>query len=113
MGKDREMAKRQSYSFEERKYSANGVASAVLSVLSLLVMAVLLFLSFLMKGMANTWIGAVGFTGIVMACCGLAYGFTSFKDECKSYFCSKFGTIMSTVAISGWFFIVCLGFASH
>lgn len=106
------MAKRQVYSFEERKYSANGVASTVLGLGSMAVLLALLGISFLMKGMANTWIGAAGFAGIVMACCGLGYGFTSFQDECKSYFCSKFGTIMSTMAIAGWFFIVCLGLAT-
>lgn len=106
------MAKRQVYSFEEKKYSANGIASAVLGLLSVAVLAGLLIISFLMKGMANTWIGAAGFTGIVMACCGLGYGFTSFKDECKSYFCSKFGLVMSMLSIGGWFFIVCLGLAA-
>ena len=99
------MAKRQVYSFEEKKYSANQIASAVLGVLSVIVLAGLLGISFLMKGMANTWIGAVGFTGIVMAVCGLWYGFAGFKDDSKSYFCSKCGTILSTVAIAGWFFI--------
>lgn len=103
------MAKRQVYSFVEKKYSANGIASAVLSVVSILVLAALLAISFLLKGMANTWIGAMGFTGIVMACCGLWYGFAGFKDECKSYFCSKLGTILSTVSIAAWFFIVCIG----
>ena len=85
------MAKRQVYSFEEKKYSANQIASAVLGVLSVIVLAGLLGISFLMKGMANTWIGAVGFTGIVMAVCGLWYGFAGFKDDSKSYFCSKCG----------------------
>lgn len=103
------MAKRQVYSFVEKKYSSNGIASAVLSVASLLVLLVLLFLSFVLKGQANTWIGACGLTGIVMAFCGLRYGFIGFKDECKSYFCSKLGTILSTVSIAGWFFIVCIG----
>lgn len=105
------MAKRQVYSFEEKKYSANEIASAVLGALSVLVLAGLLAISFFMKGMANTWIGAAGFTGIVMAAFGLSYGFASFKDECKSYFFSKFGTITSALSICGWFFIVCLGLA--
>lgn len=52
------MAKRQVYSFEEKKYSANSIASAILSLLSVLILAGVLFVSFLMKGMANTWIGA-------------------------------------------------------
>lgn len=103
------MAKQQVYSFVEKKYSANSIASAVLSIASLAVLLALLFISFVLKGMASEWIGAMGFAGIVMACFGLRYGFAGFKDECKSYFCSKLGTILSTVVIAGWFFIVCIG----
>lgn len=107
------MAKRQRqvYSFAERKYSVNGIASVVLSLISSLLLIGLLFISFLMKGRANTWIGAMGLTGIVMACCGLWYGFAGFQDECRSYFCSKFGTTVSMLSIVGWFFIVCIGLA--
>ena len=43
------MAKRQVYSFVEKKYSANSIASAVLSVLSILVLLILLFISFVLK----------------------------------------------------------------
>ena len=103
------MAKRQVYSFVEKKYSANSIASAVLSVLSILVLLILLFISFVLKGQANTWIGAVGIAGILMAFGGLWYGFAGFKDDCKSYFCSKLGTILGTMAVAGWFFIVCIG----
>ncbi len=105
------MAKRQRqvYSFTEKKYSANGIASAVLGLISLLFLVGLLFASFLLKGRASSWIGAMGFAGIVMACCGLRYGYAGFKDECRSYFCSRFGTIISMLSIVGWFFVVCVG----
>lgn len=103
------MAKRQVYSFVERKHSANGIASAVMSVGSILVLLILLAISFLLKGMAASWIGAVGIAGIIMACLGLRYGFVGFKDESKSYICCKIGTILGTVAIVAWFFIVCIG----
>ena len=105
------MARRQKqvYSFAEKKYSANGIASAVLGLLAAALFLALLFLAFFLKGRANTWIGALGFTGIVMACCGLWYGFAGFKDECRSYFCGKLGTILSTGLIVGWFFIICIG----
>lgn len=104
------MAKRQqAYSFAERKYSINGIASAILSVASAVVLIGLLLISFLLKGRANVWIGALGFAGILMAFGGLWYGFAGFKDECKSYFCSKLGTILSTLSVMVWFFIVCIG----
>ena len=105
------MAKRQVYSFEEKKYSANSIASMILSILAAAVLIGLLFVSFLMKGMANTWIGAAGFAGILMSIGGILYGFAGFRDECKSYIFSKIGTIVGTAAAAGWFFIVCLGLA--
>ena len=103
------MAKRQTYSFVEQKHSANGIASALLRVLSLLVLAGLLAVSFLLQGMAADWIGAAGLAGILMAVGGVLYGFAGFKDDCKTYICCKLGTILGTVVIAAWFFIVCIG----
>lgn len=103
------MAKRQTYSFMERKHSANGIASALLSVLSLLVLGGLLAVSYVMRGMAASWIGAAGFAGILMAIGGVLYGFAGFKDDCKTYVCCKIGTILGTAVIAAWFFIVCIG----
>lgn len=104
--------KRQVYSFTDRKYSANSIASAVLGLIGLGLFALLLLASYWLKGSAGTWIGACGVTGIVMSVLGLRYGFLSFKDECKSYFCGKLGTIVSTAAIVCWFFTVCVGIFS-
>lgn len=103
------MAKRQVYSFVEKKHSANGIASAVLSIGSVLVLIGSLAVSFFLKGQAASWIGAMGFTGIVMAICGMMYGFAGFKDESKTYICCKIGTILSTMSIAAWFFVVCIG----
>ncbi|MCD7743904.1 MAG: DUF6142 family protein [Lachnospiraceae bacterium] len=103
------MAKRKVYSFVDRKYSANSIASVVLGLIGMAMLLLLLFVSYWLKGSAGTWIGACGVTGIVMAVMGLRYGFLGFQDDCKSYFCCKCGTIVSTVAFVGWFFVVCMG----
>ncbi len=105
------MAKRRVYSIIDRKYSSNSIASLVLCIVSLAIFALMLFLSFWLKGGAGPWAGAFGVTGIVMAILGLRYGFLGFKDDCKSYFCCKAGTILSTFAIVLWFFVVCVGIA--
>lgn len=105
------MAKQKRYSFLEKKHSGNGITAAVLGAGSLAVLLVLLVIAFFLKGNAASWIGAFGFTGIAMAVCGLVYGFSSFYDDCKYTFFSKFGTIISTAAVVGWFFIVCIGLA--
>ncbi len=103
------MAERKSYSFRDKKYSSNAIASVVLGLIAFLLFVLLLFYSFLMKGQADAWVGACGVTGIVMALLGLWYGFASFRDDCKGYFLSRLGTIISTVSVVGWFFIVCVG----
>lgn len=107
------MAKRkqQVYSFVEKKHSPNGIAGAVLSTGSAVILLVLLGIAFLVKGRTGSWIGAMGFTGIVMAFMGLRYGLAGFKDESKSYFCCKLGAILGTASIAAWFFIVCIGLA--
>ncbi len=106
------MAKQPVYSFVEKKHSRNGIIAASLGGGSLATLLALVLLAFLMKGGAPYWSGAVGFTGIAMAVCGLSYGFASFQDECKYGFFCRFGTLLSTAAITVWFFVVCLGLAS-
>ncbi|MCD8397946.1 MAG: DUF6142 family protein [Lachnospiraceae bacterium] len=106
------MADKRVYSFVEKKYSSNGIASLVLSAISIVLFLMLLLISYWLKGSAGTWIGACGVTGIVMALLGLRYGFVSFRDDCKSNLPGKAGMILSTVAIVGWFFIVCVGIVS-
>ena len=103
------MAKQTGYSFVEKKHSGNGITATVLGGISLVILLVLLLTACVMTGTAAGWIGAFGFTGIAMAVCGLVYGFTSFHDDCKYTFFSKFGTIISTAAVVAWFFIVCIG----
>ncbi len=93
----------------DKKYSANSIASVVLCLASLVIFVLMMFLSFRLKGAAGSWVGAFGVTGIVMAILGLRYGFLGFRDDCKSYFCCKVGTILSTAAIVAWFFVVCVG----
>ncbi|MCC8051956.1 MAG: DUF6142 family protein [Clostridiales bacterium] len=106
------MAKKKVYSFVDKKYSTNSIASVVLGLIGMGMLVLLLLVSYLLAGSAGAWIGACGVTGIVMAVMGLRYGFLGFQDDCKSYFCSKLGTIVSTVAIVGWFFVVCMGIVS-
>ncbi len=103
------MQKNQSYSFTETKRSANAILSVLLGIGSTLVILALFGLSFWLKGSAGSWAGAIGFTGIVMSALGMRYGLVSFHDECRSYTCSKLGTISSSVALVIWFFVVCIG----
>lgn len=106
------MAKRTVYSFRESKYSKNSVISAMLGIGAMLVLGILLIIAYLLKGRAGAWIGAFGVTGILMSVMGLRYGYAGFRDECRSYLCSRMGTVFSMMSIIVWFFIVCLGIVS-
>ena len=104
------MAKQQnSYSYQGSRHSRNGIAATVLGVLSAAVLAGLLIFSYLSHGVTERWIGAVGFTGLALSVGGLKLGFTSFHDDCKYTFFSRFGTIWCTCAFAAWFLIFCAG----
>ena len=104
------MARQQkTYSFEGSRHSRNGIAATVLGTCSVAVLAGLLIFGYLSKGVTQPWVGAVGFTGLAMSVGGLKLGFTSFHDDCKYFFFSRFGTIWCTCAFAAWFLLFCVG----
>ena len=106
------MAKRVSYSFETRRHSVNGIIATVLGTISMILFAVLIGVAYYTRGNGETWVGAAGFTGFAMAFCGLTFGFTSFRDDCKYPFFSKFGTLWCAIWLAVWFLMFCFGLAS-
>ena len=54
-------------------------------------------------------LGSLGFTGIIFAICGLVSGLSSFREKHILYTFSKAGSIISSVALVLWIFVVLLG----
>lgn len=60
-------------------------------------------------GEGGAILGSLGVTGIVFALCGLVSGLTSFREKHILYTFSKAGSIVSSVALVLWIFVILLG----
>ena len=100
------------YSYdEERRYAGRAFASVILAMMSLLLLALLTGLSILFAGNSPAWLGALGAAAFIIAFIGMLEGFMSFRDECRSYALSKFGTAISAGMVAIWFLVFCFGLA--
>lgn len=103
------MARRKMYTFSERRQSRQGVTSTILGSISLLLFFILAYAAYWMYGEGGPVIGALGFTGLVFAVCGLVKGLLSFREKHMLYSFSKAGSIISSVALVVWIFVTLLG----
>lgn len=103
------MAKRKMYTFSENRHSRQGITSTVLGGLSLLFFVVLTYISWWCYGEGGAYLGSLGLVGIVFAICGLVKGLLSFREKHIIYTFSKAGSILSSVALVVWIFVVLLG----
>lgn len=103
------MAKKKMYTFSEHRHSRGGITSTVLGGLSLLIFLALAYVSYWFYGEGGPILGSLGFTGIVFSICGLVSGLTSFREKHIIYTFSKAGSILSSVALVLWIFVILLG----
>ena len=92
------MAKKKMYTFSERRHSRKGITSTVLT-----------YFAWWSYGEGGAILGSLGVTGIVFALCGLVSGLTSFREKHILYTFSKAGSIVSSVALVLWIFVILLG----
>lgn len=103
------MAKRKMYTFSENRHSRQGITSTVLGGLSLLLFAVLTYVSWWNYGEGGIYLGSIGLFGVLFAVCGLVKGLWSFREKHMIYTFSKAGSILSSVALVVWIFVILLG----
>ena len=99
------------YTYKETRHSKRGIAALILGLVSFGVLITLTALVTLVLEDLPEWVGAASFTGFALAFIGMVQGLMSFHDDCKSYFFSRLGTIVSAVMVAGWFLISCTGLA--
>ena len=99
------------YTYKETRHAKRGIAALILGLVSFGVLAGLTALVMLFLEDLPDWVGAAGFTGFAIAFFGMSQGLMSFHDNCKSYFFSRVGTIVSAVMVGAWFLIFCVGLA--
>lgn len=103
------MAKKKMYTFSDNRHSRGGITSTVLGGLSLVIFLVLAYVSYWFYGEGGAYLGALGFTGAVFSVCGLISGLLSFREKHMIYTFSKTGSILSSVALVIWIFVILLG----
>lgn len=103
------MAKKVLYSFTDKKHTRNGILSSILAGVSLLIFLILAVISFLMRGAAGTYVGALGLSAMVLSFTGLVIGLKSFAEKDKLYFYSKLGSVSCGVITIGWLALVLIG----
>ncbi len=103
------MAKTKRYTFIKPARSADGVASVVMAVISGLLMAVAVFISFRNSGNADAWVGGIGVTAILIALYGFRLGITSFREKNVTTGPSIVGSILCGLLAIGWLTLFLLG----
>ena len=99
------------YRFEDRSRYGRGVLATVTSSVSLVLFLSAAFICTVMAGAAPGFIGALGFTGLVMGFYGMVVGLESFRERARSYTLSKVGTLMGGAMVAVWFIVFCVGLA--
>ena len=97
------------YSFAEEKHSKKGIVSTVFGVLSMIIFVVLAWLAYYLDGQGGIYLGSIGFSGIVLAVCGVVFGLTSFNEDNVRYLFSKIGSILNGIMLALWVFVILLG----
>jgi len=102
------MAKR-TYKFTAKKHTKQGIASAALALLALILLIGGLFLSYRMEGKAGTAAGIIGFLSMAGAFAGLVLGVRSFQEEDAYYYFSQIGVIFNGTLFVLWMLIFVAG----
>lgn len=103
------MAKKKTYTFYEDRQAKSGITSMVLGVPALVLLLLLLWVSWFLKGSGGPALGAFGFASAVLSFCGLVCGLASFREQHARHTFSKAGSILNGVVLLIWVFIILVG----
>ncbi|MDO4614791.1 MAG: hypothetical protein Q4B15_04090 [Lachnospiraceae bacterium] len=103
------MAKTKRYTFIKPALSADGIASVVMAILSGLMMAADILISFRDSGNSGAWIGGIAVTAILIAIYGFHLGITSFREKNVTTGPSIIGSILCGLLAIGWLTMFFLG----
>lgn len=100
------MAKKMMYSFEEKKDPVDGKVSAVMGILSLILLIAAVYSSYYMRGDAGMYAGAMGLSGIIFAFVGFLIGVKSFSGKNIRYKYPKIGSILCGILFVVWLGVI-------
>jgi len=96
------MANRKRYRFTDAVQSVDGRRAVILAVLSAVLFAAAVFISFLQKGAGGAAVGCIGVTAILLAGYGFRLGVRSFREKDVSPVLSVAGSILSGIMLLLW-----------
>lgn len=103
------MAKRKTYTFSEDRQAMGGITSMVLGIPALVLLLLLGWLAWYLRGNGGLYLGSIGFASIVMSLSGMIVGLISFRDRHVRHTFSKAGSILNGVVLAVWIFIILVG----
>lgn len=95
------MAQRRGYKFTNKKHSQKAVMSTVFGLLSLISMAVVLYLSYTSAGEAPISYGFSGILILIFAIVGLILGILALQDKEQFLFFGRLGCVLNVLALLG------------
>ncbi len=96
--------------FSNKSHAVNGIISTIVGVISVGIMIVLIIISYMNRGNAGVYVGAIGLSALVMSVVGLILGIKSFSERECYYLFSKIGSIINAIIILIWISIYVIGF---
>jgi hypothetical protein len=103
------MKRKRKMQFSDKSHTTNGIIATILGGVSLVLMIALVILSYIKKGEAGVYAGAIGLTAFMIATIGLFTGISSFKERERYYLFSKIGSLLNAIIIALWVAIYIIG----
>lgn len=103
------MAKRTMYSFMEKQHSKKGKLSTLVAAISYVLFFIMVLISYITKGQAGLYAGAVGLSAMLLSIYGFVLGLRSFQETNCLHRYSKVGSILNGLALVGWLSLLLIG----
>ncbi len=97
------------YKFSEYRHSKEGIAGLILGLISLVLYAVCIRLSFNNQGAASVHIGGIAIDAIIVDLVGIIFSVRGYRDEDVYKMFPKLGLFVTIVTMILWIAVIVLG----
>lgn len=103
------MAKKKKLKFSEKKHSVKGTISLVISIISIILLLVLFYLSAISKGDGGILLGIIGILILVFSVIGFILAYQGYKEKDVYYHRPVIGIILNGIIFLILFIIYMVG----
>ncbi|MBR1931856.1 MAG: hypothetical protein IJ833_10380 [Lachnospiraceae bacterium] len=100
---------RKSYMFTNKKHSQKAIMSTILGMISILSLAIVIFLSYRSGGVALTGYGVTGFLATIFSIVGLGLGIAAIRDKIYYRFFPWLGFLLNLLVLGCISFLLYFG----